>query len=90
MLVEQFVEVTHHLLQRLSVLRQVFDAAAQVAELLVHYIAPQPFHRLFEQFARLRGSPVVVLQLLHGSADIIGNVVDEGFAEARIVGRIGK
>ena len=91
-LVEQLVEVGHHLLERLPALRRrhAVDALREVAELLVDDVALQALPDLVEGGAGLVRAPVVRRQLAHGTSDVRGDVVEQGLAEARVVGGVGE
>ena len=91
-LLQQRVEVGHHLPESEAALRRghAADAVREVAELLVDHVALKAVLDALEGLAGLGRSPVVGGELLHGPSDVVGNVVEEGLAEPRVVGGVGE
>ena len=89
-LVEHRVEIGEHVLQCLLRLRcrRRLQSAGEVLELLVEHVAAQHLADLVVRRPALRGAPVVVSEFADGARRVLGQHVERGLAEARVVGGI--
>ena len=92
MLVHHGVEISEHVLECLLALRRSRGAhrSRQVLELLIEYVTLQHVADLVVRRSRLRRTPVVIGEFTHRARRVIGEHVEHGFAEARVIGWIGE